>query len=1220
MFLAWSSSVHMAFPPPSMSALILFCVLGLGLHCVGLGLANYGPIPETSICLNHQNEPLPSFTRPSYCVPIAADLVHMYHRLPLFLSGTREYQPKENCFSDWWNYLSHCLSSSTVPVTNAQNCVHLPTRFIPTNALQPGDKSMIKGGPGNRKLSLLYFAALLLMQAGDCETNPGPNSSKFPCSVCHDPCTWEQRAIQCDECDGWYHAACMGINTINYEILGGSNISWMCCNCGMPNFSTSLFSQWSLEVTNSFSSLNESFDDAHINPPVATSSPKTCPKSTGKKPCARTLTAIVVNFNSVKNKVPDLAACLQTHKPDIVIGTETWLNPHIANNEIFPEDYTLIRKDRSDCYGGVLIAIKKDIIYTELTDADSDCEIVWAQIQLVGGKTLYVGAFYRPPNQTDPVYLSCLKESLCKLNVTASDTVWLGGDFNLPNIDWPSNSTIQGSPNRNLGEQLIDIAEDLGLHQTVTEPTRQDNILDLFFTNRPSLIEKSTLIPGLSDHDGIPKLTIDLSPKFCRLKPYRVYLYKKADTENMRKDLATFCQDFTAQNTPHSGSVEQLWSKFKIKLQEVMDTHIPSKMVTSKNKLPWLNQRVKRSLRHKQKAYNKARASRKPEDWETFREHRRTTHKTTRQAHRNHVRKICMDSKKKFWSFVNRLRKDSTGIPSLRDQGNLISDNAQKAELLNMQFQSVFTKENMDTLPVMRPSGIPTIPEILVSAKGVEKLLQNINPSKATGPDNIPPRVLKEYATELAPVLAIIFQVSLDTGLLPADWKVANVSPIHKKGSRQKPSNYRPISLTSVTSKLLEHIVQSHIMGHFETHDILTPQQHGFRAKHSCETQLIQTMHDLTFSLNNSEQTDIIIMDFSKAFDTVPHNRLLLKLKQYGVDGSVNRWISCFLKNRKQRVVIGGEMSKWASVDSGVPQGTVLGPLLFNTYINDLPDHLHSTVRLFADDCVLYRNIRSTHDSDLLQSDLNSIASWTSTWQMKFNVEKCYVLRIPASRSPVVTNYSLDNTVLKDTASHTYLGVDIQQDLKWNNHVSRITLAANKTLGFARRNLNACTKEIKSEVYKTLIRPSLEYCSAVWDPHTKELTQKLDKVQRRAARMVHNNYNWDHSASALVKNLEWTDLATRREINRLNIFHKAIGGHLAIPVHSYLQPAQRRTRRSNANSYIEHRTRRDCYKFSFIPRTTRDWNNLPPEITSIASPDSFQATVRSYLTLRQQED
>ena len=258
-----------------------------------------------------------------------------------------------------------------------------------------------------------------------------------------------------------------------------------------------------------------------------------------------------------------------------------------------------------------------------------------------------------------------------------------------------------------------------------------------------------------------------------------------------------------------------------------------------------------------------------------------------------------------------------------------------------------------------------------------KKLLSNINPHKASGPNNIPCRLLKQLAPELAPCLSSIFLESLNSGLLPQNWKQARIAPAFKKGSTCMPENYRPISLTCVCCKLLEHIVYSHIHKHLDSNNILTTLQHGSRSRHSCESQLVTTIHDIMKRFDSKKQIDIAILDFSKAFDTVPHERLFKKLMHYGIDGHTWTWIAAFLRDRTQCVVVDRISSTSTSVDSGVPQGTVQGPLLFLLYINDLPQNVTSHVRLFADDCLLSRSVKCTQDQLDLQRDLSSLHEWS---------------------------------------------------------------------------------------------------------------------------------------------------------------------------------------------------------------------------------------------------
>ena len=363
--------------------------------------------------------------------------------------------------------------------------------------------------------------------------------------------------------------------------------------------------------------------------------------------------------------------------------------------------------------------------------------------------------------------------------------------------------------------------------------------------------------------------------------------------------------------------------------------------------------------------------------------------------------------------------------------------------------------------------------------------MQSINPKKASGPDGVPSYLLKVLSQELAPIVSHIFQQSLNTGEVPDDWLTANITAIFKKGDKGIPVNYRPVSLTSVTCKLFEHILFRHIMSHLEQFNVLSTFQHGFRSQHSCESQLIITIEDLARNIDNKIQTDVLILDFQKAFDTVPHQRLLQKLDFYGIRGPILRWIQTWLTSRTQKVVVDGECSCSAPVRSGVPQGTVLGPLMFLIYINDIANNLDTCtkIRLFADDCLLYRSIISDSDTTTLQKDLNSLFEWSSKWQMSFNTRKCNTLRVTTKEIPIVHTYSMGTDELETVSHHPYLGVELSSNLKWTHHINMIAARPNKALWFIRRNLWRCPKSVKQQMYFALVRPHPEFACAVWDPY-----------------------------------------------------------------------------------------------------------------------------------------
>ena len=384
---------------------------------------------------------------------------------------------------------------------------------------------------------------------------------------------------------------------------------------------------------------------------------------------------------------------------------------------------------------------------------------------------------------------------------------------------------------------------------------------------------------------------------------------------------------------------------------------------------------------------------------------------------------------------------------------------------------------------------------------------------------------------------------------------------IFKKGEKYDAANYRPVSLTCICCKTLEHILVSNINKHLALDSILADCQHGFRSQRSCETQLVQFVHDIISNLDGAvnrghKQTDLIIMDFAKAFDKVPHRRLLHKLDYYGIRGSTHKWINSWLSGRTQKVVLDGQASDPVPVLSGVPQGSVLGPILFLIFINDLPDNIRSSVRLFADDCVLYRNIHSIQDCFILQEDLTSLGQWEADWQMKFNVAKCHSMRVTRHQhhKQILFDYSLHNQTLENVQSAKYLGITISDNMDWGQHISEISSKATKTLGFLRRNLAFAPRSTKEVAYKTLVRPKLEYAAPIWSPYSKLQINQVEKVQRTAARWTCRRWRNTSSVGEMLDELEWPSLEARRDQSSLLLFHKIHSGAVSIEKDKYLTP------------------------------------------------------------------
>ena len=341
--------------------------------------------------------------------------------------------------------------------------------------------------------------------------------------------------------------------------------------------------------------------------------------------------------------------------------------------------------------------------------------------------------------------------------------------------------------------------------------------------------------------------------------------------------------------------------------------------------------------------------------------------------------------------------------------------------------------------------------------------------------------------------------------------------------------------------------------------------------------------------MDNNTKTDILILDFSKVFDTVAHQRLLKKLTFYGTDIKTKEWIRTWLTMRSQRVFEDGEASTTVHVDSGVPQGTVLGPLMFLLFINDIGENITSTIKLFADDCLLFQ---SSEDTSKLQKDLSNLNEWANLWQMKFNAKKCYTLRVHRGKTPILHNYIMGGEELSSVPNQTYLGVELHERLSWKQHIESVATKAGRTLGFLRRNLEKYTPTLKKQAYISLVRSQLEYAAVTWDPHRQNQIDQLEKIQR-AIHFICGKYNRDASVTAMQQDLGLPTLEERRRNARL-MFYKVTNNLIAIPLPNYITPRTGSTRSSQHHHFTHIRASSDTYKYSYFPRTIKRLGRAPP--------------------------
>ena len=602
-------------------------------------------------------------------------------------------------------------------------------------------------------------------------------------------------------------------------------------------------------------------------------------------------------------------------------------------------------------------------------------------------------------------------------------------------------------------------------------------------------------------------------------------------------------------------------------------------------------------------------------------EYKKARNKATRECRKAKIRmerKVAQqakDNNKCFWSYIKDRNKVRTGVSDLlKADGSKTSSDSEKAQVLNDFFQSVFTEEPDGDLP-----NPPTfefkeqLNDTEITVEEVKKLLSKMKIGKAAGPDNIPPILLVEAADTLATPVSIIFKKSLEHGQLPNEWKQANITPIFKKGSRTAANNYRPVSLTSVLCKAMESLLRNRVMDHLQENDLICKEQHGFTPGRSCTTQLLDTLDCWTEILDQGGCVDAVYTDFQKAFDTVPHRRLMLKVKAHGISGKLYNWIENFLSGRSQRVYVNGSSSESAQVTSGIPQGSVLGPLLFVIYINDLPQHVKSQVRIFADDTKLFTRSDTEEARDQLQQDLDSLQKWSDDWLLRFHPQKCCVMHIGHQNEEKTYFMNVKDSdqkhPLAKTEAEKDLGVTVDNKLSFKQHINQVTSKANRNLGIIRRTFDHLPNHTFVLLYKAMVRPILEYGHSVWNPAQKMLIKELEDVQRRATKLVGGLKNKPYPER--LKTLKLPSLEFRRLRGDVIDVYKYITG-LYDTSRPELEKHTGRETRGNSIKLAVNRSRLNVRSSFFSQRIVKEWNDLPEAVVTASSINSFKSRLDAH--------
>ncbi len=863
-------------------------------------------------------------------------------------------------------------------------------------------------------------------------------------------------------------------------------------------------------------------------------------------------------------------------------------------------------------------------------------EVCLLEVRLRGGDTLLFGCCYRSPTPTESSTDN--NENLNRLLKYVSSKkythVCIVGDFNHKSINWKTWTSKHGEDSNEA--RFIEGIRDCFFHQHVEKPTRrrgtdEPSTLDLILTNEALQVSEVNHNPplGKSDHDV---LTFEFQCYIDFTQQKERFVFEKGDYKKMRDILNTSTDWFAeyeklankSQTTP-----EELWKSLKSKLQQLTKDCVP--FVTPSDKPSWkdkgaipIDRKARNAIRDKEKAHRKWMSALNSEVSDEARTNytkaRNNVKSLLRKAKRRFERQISKTAKtnpKAFWGHTRRYLKTKSSVAPLlsnpKDKESMKFKDEEKANILLKQFSSVFTKEEQGEIPRINSRTNRKVSNLLISDKMVKDALTKININKSCRPNMLHPRLLKELADLISGPIATLFRSTLKHGILPKDWKHATITPIFKKGSLHLAENYRPISLTSILCKIMEKFIRDHIVTHLLENNLLSKKQFGFITGRSTCLQLLHYLDECLSTTAKGGVVDAIYLDFAKAFDTVPHRRLLGKLEAYGIEGDTLKWIKEFLYDRTQQVSVNGSESSSAPVLSGIPQGTVLGPILFVIYINDLLDNINSNGLMFADDTKIFRRISSRDDSIELQSDITKLEKWSDLWLLRFNSDKCHVLTLGNFENiPHAHRYMIGDKELEHVGDEKDLGVTISAELTFDEHIGRKIRVANAIAGQIRRSFSYLDCVTFRYLFVAFVRPHLEFSQAVWSPHLQKHIDVLENVQARASKLVDGLGNLEYPERLKRLNLP-TLVYRRRRGDMIELYkHFTIYDRSILP--STFQPRNRPSRQHPLQLLTPKSFdgKRGAQTNSFYHRSVKTWNNLPKAVVSSKTINDFKNNLDEY--------
>ena len=935
-----------------------------------------------------------------------------------------------------------------------------------------------------------------------------------------------------------------------------------------------------------------------------------------------------INCRSLISKLDQLKLLAQKTKAAIICVSETWLDSSVTDTEINTPGYLVTCRDRNREGGGVCIYVREDLAFNPRNDLnDSELESVWIELCLPKTKPILIGCAYRPPKKTN--FFDILENNISNCHRFSDIECYLFGDFN---INLLRNSKYF------LPQVISNFCRLFDLQQIVRDVTRlcSSSLLDHIFVSDPEKVAQSGVIDyGISDH----------SVTYCTRKIVKG-LIKKHNTVKIRslknyniRDFVNKLNDTDWSSVYSSISVDEAVENFVKIFQEILDLFAPVVSVRLKQRSePWFNNEILSLIKERDHFLYKFRKCKNRAFYVSYCQCRNKVQRLVRAAKKEFFETQLEENKndsKKLWKNLKMIGYSKNSRTRIKIGLNVDDEICFDEQTVANKFNVFYTTVASNLVKLLpRPFNIFNTDFVTnyyaskgiindsfalhtVDREHVLTLLKNINKTKGIGVDNLPARFLCDGAEPICDVVLFVVNRSISSNTVPNIFKTARVVPIYKKNSKFEEGNYRPVSLTCVLSKLLERVIYIQLDNYLKTNNILYEHQSGFRQGYSTDSCLIHITDFIKHNIGIGNYTGMVLMDLQKAFDTVDHNILCNKLQAIGLNNNSVSWFRSYLCNRQQMVEINGVCSDKLTQSCGVPQGSILGPILFLIYINDMSAAVNCKLSLYADDSALIVSDKDINVVELkLNQELENVKKWFTDNKLSLHLGKTESILFASKRKLKTRNclnIVCNNIQIKSVDNVKYLGAYLDQSLSGVTMAKNVLKKVNGRLKFLYRQCNNLSSNIKKTLANSLINCHFDYSCSYWfSTLPLDYRKKLQTSQNKIVRFVNNFHNRHHVGPEELENLNWLDVVHRVAQLKMshvhNIFYNKCPEYLSEHFCKISNSHRYNTRGSSYNFYVPNA--KGIQSQSFYYTAINQWNSLPNSVKCLEDKNNFKRSLK----------